>query len=195
MAEEEEQEEQGPAGLRKHAKELERELGELRAAQERDAAELLTFRRERAFSTAATEAKVEGVTLADVGDLPPDQITAALIRAKAQEKEAARRTQEEAQAKALGFESVEDYQAVLTMAKELKAKQAAERAVAGAVATSGPGQPPVPPDPSKVAFEAWEASKAKGRPADYAQADFVGAKARAFLETVEPSAPGAAGRT
>jgi hypothetical protein len=173
---------EGPSGLRKHAKQLEKELGELRAAQERDAAELQRFRRERAFGTALAEAKVEGVSLEDVGDLPADQITPALVRAKAAEKEDQRRKAEEAQAKALGFDSLDEYRDVLRIAQERKAELTAQRQAGTAAAMTGAGREPEPDSPGVVAYRTWEESVKSGRPADLAQADFVGAKARAAME-------------
>ena len=184
----------GPAGLRKHAKQLEKELAEIRAAQERDAAELQAFRRERAFATAVAEAKAEGVTLADVGDLPPDQITPTLIRTKAAEKAEAARAAEERQAKELGFDTVDEYRAVLQAAKEAKAKQASAQQTAADVATSSAGGPPPRKTPQEAGIEAWKAARQKGRPADVAGGEFVSAVARAFMEQQEGSAP-AGGRT
>lgn len=184
MAEDEEGTEgtDGPAGLRKHARQLEKDLAEVRAQQERDATELQTFRRERAFGAALAEANVEGVTLDDVGDLPADQITSSLVRAKAAEKEDQRRAAEERQAKELGFESLDEYRDVLKIAQERKAEMVAQRQTAGSVATSAPGREPEKDSPGVIAYREWEDARKAGVPADHAAARFVGAKARAVLD-------------
>lgn len=200
MAEEEEQEqsqeteEQGPGPLRKHARQLEKELAEVRRQREAELAELATFRRERAFGAAMAEAKVEGVTLADVGDLPADQITASLVKAKAQEKEEQRRAAEERQAKELGFDSLDEYREVLKVAQERKAEQRREREAGAAAAMTGAGREPAKDSPGVQAYRTWEESVKSGRSADLAQADFVGAKARALMEQAAASPP-TGGRT
>lgn len=193
MAEEEvepkgNEEDQGPAGLRKHARQLEKELAEMRATQERDAAELQTFRRERAFAAAVAEGKVEGVTLADLGDLPAEQITGTLVKAKAAEKEDQRRVADLTQAQAHGFDSLDEYREALEAIKAAKAKETAQRQAGTAAATTGAGREPAQDSPGVIGYRAWEEAVKAGRPADLAQADFVGAKARAFIES-QPSAP------
>jgi hypothetical protein len=178
---------QGPSGLRVHLKELEKENAAFRAREEEREKRLLAFERRDAFETAVAEAKVEGVSLADVGDLPPDQITVALVKAKAGEKEEQRRAAEERQAKELGFESVEEYRDVLKAAREAKEKGKAEQVAAAQVATSSPGGPPPRKTATELAMEAHQQAVERGVPADYAQAEFVGAAVRAAME--EHSAP------
>lgn len=199
MAEEEQtQEEQqtqgGPSGLRAHVKDLEKELRDLRSARDTELSELTQYRRERAFEAALSEAKVEGVSLADLGELPPDQITPSLVKAKAGEKEDQRRAQLVEQAKAFGFDTVEEYQSVLDIAREAKAKAAQEQATATSVAMGAPGQPPPSKRPAEIGMEAHDAARARGVPKDYAEAEFVSATAKAFLENQGLSAP-AGGRT
>jgi hypothetical protein len=191
VAEEEEKEGQetppgaltGPKWYREHLEKLEAENAQLRKDQD----ELVGHRREKALQTALSEAKVEGVSLADVGDLPPDQITVALVKAKAGEKEEQRRAAEEKQAKELGFESVEEYRDVLKAAREAKERGKAEQVTAAQVATSSPGGPPPRKTVVERAMEAHQQAVERGVPADYAQAEFVGAAVRAAME--EHSAP------
>jgi hypothetical protein len=167
---------QGPEGLRKHAKQLEKDLKAKETLIAEQAEKVARYERKEAFEAAVATAGDVGVTLEELGELPAEQITPALLKAKAAEKEQAKKALLAEQAKSLGFETVEQYEAALKVVAEKEAEERKALAAAAAVAAGGgSGAPPVAPEGTvgQKGVEAWQAARKAGKPQDKAQTDFV----------------------
>jgi hypothetical protein len=132
-----------PSGARQHLRDLAKDNRQLREQQEATKTELASFRHRTAAEKAIAEAAVEGVTVEDLKDVPAEQLTATIVKVKAVEKEDARKAAVAAQATALGFENVADYEAAMNRVKaeqETRSKtQAAQAAVVGATPAASTG--------------------------------------------------------
>jgi hypothetical protein len=179
-----------PLGLRKHADKLEGDLRKER--QERQELEALVtgYRRQDAFRDALVKANVSDVTLEEIGDLPPEQITPDLVKAKSDSKVRASLAAKEEQAKSLGFESAEAMDEALTAIREQRERAGAAMAANAAVAKSGPGAPPPQQTPTEEAWAEFQGQRKQGRAQDKAR----GAAVTKLIERAIADSAGSAGR-
>jgi hypothetical protein len=112
----------------------------------------------------------------DFGDVTdPTELTIERLTEKAESKQASSTRAKEAQAKELGFDSVEDLQQALDIAKQAKSerKEGMEK-IAGAASSSGTAPPPSGEgEPFEHMKESFDAAKARGRSDDRAMGEGV----------------------
>lgn len=180
---------QGPAGLRKHAKQLEADLKAEREARAAEIARLAEYEKRDAFDAAAKEAGVDGLSLEDVKDLPKEQITATTLRVKAAEKEQAQQARLAELAQTLGT-TPEALAETIKAQEAKKAQEAADRAAATGIAAGGQAPPPgeTKETPSEKGLEAWKQAREHGTPQDLAEAEFVRAATEATFSKAGTSA-------
>lgn len=169
-------EEQGPAGLRKHARELEKQLKAVRESDAAKGAKLAAYERRDAFEAAVKEAGVEGLTLQDVADL--QDITPTALKVLAKERDDARTARLAEQAKDLGFASVDEFQQFVAARKAEQEQHTKDLAAVGAAAAAG-GAAPVVASPDEVAMKRWTEVRKNGMPEDDALGEYVVALANA----------------
>jgi hypothetical protein len=113
------------------------------------------------------------LTIDDVKDAKPEEITPEHLASLAQAKSESRKAALLTQAKDLGFETVEAMQATLDRVKqEQTAKKAALESISGAIA-SGAGSSPPPTGDFEKGKKAYDEARAKGTAQDYAMGKAV----------------------
>ena len=173
-----------PAQMREAFEANAKELKALREAREADSKRLAEIDRRAAFDRVKTEAgdAAGDVTLEDLGEMATDQITTTILRAKATEKTEARAAAELTQAKAMGFENVEDFRTALAAVQAQKAKDTAGMTANAVAAGSGAAPPAAPKTPTEAAIAVYREAKTQGLPNDRAETMFLEASFAAQLE-------------
>lgn len=161
--------ETAPDSFRDQAKQLGNDLKDSKTKLQEYETQLMGYKRRDAFELAAKEAGVEGVTLDEIGDLAPEQITPAFVKAKAAEKQAQAELMEEQLAKQQGFETVQEYRTVMDEARKLaEQRRQAQATQAGVASTTGTEQT-AQKDAKTKAWEAYEEALKQRVPADKAR--------------------------
>jgi len=141
--------------------------------------ESLPLARRGAFAQAAEaldDSLRQMVRLEDIGEVPPQEITAELLKSKAQSNLNAANERKLTSAKESGFETVEEYDAALQTLKEQQNTRQRQLEAVGAATASGSGGTPVP-EGTQTPFEAgkaaFDAAKNTGASDDVAHGEFV----------------------
>lgn len=178
-----------PPGARKHLRQVEKDLKAERDARAADREKLLRYERRETLERVLTETGLTGVTVEDLGDVDPEAITATLVRVKADEKSQAVAAQKSEQAKAAGYESVEDYERDLAAARAVRERNTVAQQRQTQVASVG-GPPPVDPEKTdtEVAYQTFKDATSKGMPEDKGMAEFMRTKRELAAEAAEAKA-------
>lgn len=114
-----------------------------------------------------------GLTADDFADVPVDDLTSDLIRAKAQIKvEQVQATKQEA-AKSAGFETVEEYEAALTAFRKQKDDRREKLEAVGTASSSGGGSEVPEEDPYTVGKADYDKARSLGASKDVALGEMV----------------------
>lgn len=156
--------------------ELEKEFG---GSNLRDQAEAATaklqendpFIREGKFGALIRDNEIDGLTLSDVEEIATDDLTADLLREKAESKAQAKVAIQLDAAKDAGFETVEEFQEAMAEMKQKRTTTAAQaETIGGTVSRSG--GTPTPPEPDQEPYDAaladFQAAKKGGMTDDKA---------------------------
>lgn len=129
--------------------------------------------------------KASGLTIEDFGDFDPETLSLEQVQDKAKAKIALAQESRMAAARAVGFDTVEEYEEALSaVKKQQEAKVAGMEAVAGGVAGSGGSAPGSEgQDLREVGKTAFAQVKAEGRSDDYA----LGGAIEAILDAQAPA--------
>lgn len=113
------------------------------------------------------------LTLEDLGEVPPEDITLDLLKSKASAKQEQLTEFNRQAAKQAGFETVEEYQAALQTAKQAQEEKTKAMTAVGSAASSGGGAPPKEEstEPHEAMFAGYEAAIKAGQTKDYAMGE------------------------
>lgn len=179
--------ESAPDSFREHVKKLGTDLKDTQTKLATQDEELVGYRKQQAFDKAIKEAEVEGISLEDLGDVKPEDINPTFLKVKAEERKNQQQEVLAQQAKVMGFEKVEDYQAALEKIKAEKAVTATNQQTQQVVASGGSPPPPEGESPKEKAWKQWEEDVKARIPRDVAQARYVETLRRAaYPEEAQP---------
>ena len=144
--------------------------------------------REAKFNQLVKEGEFEGLTLDDLGDVSPEDLTPDFLKGKAETKQASMLSARKAAAEDAGFDSVEEYNEALKGLKEKRsATKAGLEAVGGATSSGSGGTPGADdePDAYDTMVSTFDEAKTSGKTDDMA----MGEAAEAMF-AVQAPAPG-----
>lgn len=138
--------------------------------------ELLPDLRLAAF-TRATKGMEFGdvdITVEDMGDVDPSEITPGFVESKLEDVTAAGNARRESLSQEAGFDTVEEFDAAMASLKKTNdAKQKKLEVIGGAQGGSGDPVPDDPKEPFEAMKDGYEAGKDQGMANDYAMAEGI----------------------
>lgn len=129
------------------------------------------FIRKGKFDSLTQEHEIEGLTLADLEGVDTTDLSADLLRERAEAKQASIDAIIQDAAKKAGFESVEEYNKAVETVKEQQAKQTSKAEVIGGAVASTSGGTPVPAEvkePYEQALDTFKEATKQGATHDVA---------------------------
>jgi len=160
----------GGSALRKQAEE-----GQAAAKRYEDAIPEIREARFSKMRSGLDESLREVLSLEDVVDVSPDEITADLLRTKAEAKAEAQRAQKLSTAQAMGFQTVEEFEAAMNKVKQEQTTQRKTLEAAGGATASSSGAPGGEDavEPFDAAKSDYETARKQGATKDVAMGEFV----------------------